>query len=103
MQLDEIRSQLKHITNTMESIFSQANVQDSFSVNHDRMFGSRAFNLRIVWDDFSPTTLENKLAEIKMIFEKYKELRLLEKQIMEQLSIDRRISSTNSSYGGKQF
>ena len=95
MQLDEVRKKLKFTTDRMEKILIQANTQDSFTVNRDKAFGSRAFNFRIIWDDFSPTSLEEKLRELRLAYDEYKALRQIEKQITEELAIEDRIAKIN--------
>lgn len=97
MQLDEVRRQIDQTLHTLESVFSETKTQEFLSLRRDRNYGTRSFMFRIVWDEFSPTTLRNLADRIEALHVQYRELRDTERAIMFDLQVQKTLESRNAT------
>ena len=93
LTLEQIQEKINFIRDQIELFFKTVNTPENIIIKKDRYWGQRTLNIHLRLDEFSIDTLENYIPKLKTLYAEYQQLRNLEKEISDQISIDQRIQT----------
>ena len=91
LTLEQVQEKLDFNRQQIEQFFRTLNTPENILIKKDAFWGKRSVNIFIRLDEFSIEQLEKHLPELKALFNKYKQLREIEKEKSDKALIERRI------------
>lgn len=98
--LGTLSEKLQKITTEISVSFSKMQVPENVHLVRDKYWGLRSVQINLRLDEFSPDHLKTELKNIEKLFTQFKILREEERNLIEELNIQRHIEKEiiNSYY-----
>lgn len=91
LTLAQISDRLNHLQEEIQKFFNTINSGDAINLRRDAYFGKRNINVFVRLDEFSLTKLKETLPKLEGLFKSYSDLRKLESEELDRVSIARQI------------